>query len=108
VRSPVAVSLHQPRPFRKTGNGIQQQVNLNCGYDFITNAGRARIRGGEIEFAGRPISALPLTLRGGVGYLSPILTEPGPLAQAPNSRLYNIPLTTATVGGFYQTTLWRA
>jgi iron complex outermembrane recepter protein len=91
--------------FQEDWNGIQQQVNLNCGYNFITNAGRARIRGGELEFSGRPLSTVPLTLRGGVGYLSPVLTEPGPLDQAPNSRLYNIPLTTATVGGFYQAKL---
>jgi outer membrane receptor protein involved in Fe transport len=83
---------------------IQQDVLLPlCGVSFIANAGKARIRGGELELSGRPIANVPLTVQLGLGYTNAKLTDPGLLPQEPNSRLGLVPRWTASISGHYET-----
>ncbi len=82
---------------------IQQSALLpTCTLSFITNAGKARIRGGELELAGRPLAGTPLSLQLGLGYTDGVLSDPGVLAQAPNTRLSQVPEWTGTVSAFYE------
>lgn len=52
---------------------VQLLVFLSCGTAFIHNAGAARSRGGELEFSGRPLEKLELSL--GMGYVDAELTS---------------------------------
>lgn len=54
-------------------DNIQQQARFNCGFNFTVNAGAARSRGFELEFAATPISHLNLS--GGVGYTDAVITK---------------------------------
>ena len=82
---------------------IQQQVALpTCTFSFIANAGKARIRGGELEISGRPVAELPLTIQLGLGYTNGKLIDPGLINQAPDTRLVQVPEWTATVGANYE------
>ncbi|ASG22319.1 TonB-dependent receptor [Nitrospirillum viridazoti] len=83
---------------------VQQQVQLpQCSYSFLTNAGRAQIRGGELELSGRPFADIPLTLQLGLGYTDAVLQDPGLIPQAPDTRLTQVPRWTGTVSGYYET-----
>ena len=85
---------------------IQQAVLLpTCVQAFVTNAGKARIRGGEIEVSGRPFGTVPLTIQLGLGYTDAILRDPGVLLQGPNTRLGQVPRWTGTISGNYDTAL---
>jgi len=88
--------------FQLNWSNIQQQVSLPCTFGFITNAGKARIRGGEIEIAGRPLSGIPFTVQIGLGYTNAILTDPGLIPQAPDTRLVQVPRWTGTISGYYE------
>jgi len=82
---------------------IQQSVLLpTCTFSFTTNAGKARIRGGELEASGRPIATVPLSLQFGLGYTDGILLDPGLIPQAPDTRLAQVPQWTGTVSGYYE------
>lgn len=83
---------------------VQQSVTLpTCAVSFTGNAGRARIRGGELEVSGRPFSDIPLTIQFGVGYANAMELDPGFLPQAPNTRLTQVPKWTETISGYYET-----
>ena len=85
---------------------IQQSVSLpTCTFSFITNAGKARLRGGEIEVAGQPLLDVPLTMQVGLGYIDGTLRDPGLIPQAPNTRLTQVPEWTGSVSGYYETPL---
>jgi iron complex outermembrane recepter protein len=87
---------------------IQQTALLpTCTLSFIANAGKARIRGGELELAGRPFAATPLSLQLGLGYTDGVLRDPGVLAQAPNTRLSQVPEWTGTVSASYEKPITR-
>jgi len=73
-----------------------------CTVSFIANAGKARIRGGELEIAGNPFAEVPLSVQFGLGYTDGVLRDPGLLAQAPNSRLSQVPEWTGTLSGYYE------
>jgi len=89
--------------FQIDWSDIQQAVLLpTCTVSFIANAGKARIRGGELEIAGRPFAEVPLSMQFGLGYSDGVLRDPGLLAQAPNSRLSQVPEWTGTVSGYYE------
>jgi len=82
---------------------IQQTALLpTCTLSFIANAGKARIRGGELELAGRPFAEAPLSLQLGLGYTDGVLRDPGVLAQAPNTRLSQVPEWTGTISASYE------
>lgn len=92
--------------FRMDWSDIQQIGTLPiCGLTFTTNAGKARIKGGEFEIGGRPLANVPLTLQLGVGYLDATLIDPGFLPQPANSRLGLVPKWTASFSGYYETPL---
>jgi outer membrane receptor protein involved in Fe transport len=82
---------------------IQQSALLpTCTLSFIANAGKARIRGGELELAGRPFAGTPLSLQFGLGYTDGVLRDPGVLAQAANTRLSQVPQWTGTISASYE------
>jgi outer membrane receptor protein involved in Fe transport len=82
---------------------IQQTALLpTCTLSFIANAGKARLRGGELELAGRPFAETPLSLQLGLGYTDGVLRDPGVLAQAPNTRLSQVPQWTGTISASYE------
>lgn len=89
--------------FQIDWSNIQQQVVLpTCTFSFVANAGKARIRGGEVEVAGRPLAGVPLTIQLGLGYTNGILKDPGLIPQAPGSRLVQVPKWTGTISGNYE------
>lgn len=73
-----------------------------CTFSFIANAGRARIRGGELEVSGRPIAGVPFTVQFGLGYTDGRLLDPGLIVQAPDSRLVQTPEWTGSIAGNYE------
>lgn len=90
--------------FQIDWSDIQQTVWLpTCALSFVANAGKARIRGGEVELTGRPVAAVPLSMQVGVGYTDGVLLDPGLLPQAPNSPLGQVPEWTGTISGYYET-----
>jgi len=89
--------------FRMDWSGIQQNGFLPiCGFNFITNAGKARIEGGEIEIGGRPFADVPLSIQFGLGYTDARLLNPGLLPQKPGTRLSLVPDWTGSVSGYYE------
>jgi len=90
--------------FQIDWSGMQQTIFLpNCSVGFITNAGKARIRGGELEVSGRPMASIPLTVQLGLGYSDGELVDPGLLPQPANSRLAQVPRFTGSIAGYYRT-----
>lgn len=84
-------------------SNIQQTAWLpQCTLSFITNAGKARIRGGELELSGKPVADVPLSIQLGLGYTNGVLIDPGVLPQAPNSPLSQIPQWTGSIATFYE------
>ncbi|MEO8723750.1 MAG: TonB-dependent receptor [Sphingobium sp.] len=89
--------------FQIDWSNIQQQVGLPvCTFSFISNAGKARIRGAEMDISGRPIADVPLSIQLGLGYTDAILRDPGLIQQAPNTRLTQVPKWTASISGNYE------
>jgi len=89
--------------FQIDWSNIQQQVILpTCTFSFISNAGKARIRGGEFELSGRPIADFPLSIQVGLGYTDGKLLNPGLIPQAADTRLVQTPRWTATISGNYE------
>jgi len=83
---------------------MQQTVFLSgCSTSFISNAGKARIRGGELEVSGQPLAGVPLTVQFGLGYSDAKLLDPGLLPQAPNTPLAQVPRLTGSIAGYYRT-----
>jgi len=92
--------------FQIDWSSIQQSVLLpGCTVSFTGNAGKARIRGGEVELAGRPIADVPLILQAGVGFTSAILDDPGYLPDRAGSRLAQVPRWTASISAYYEQSL---
>ncbi len=91
--------------FQVDWSQIQQQVVLpeSCGFNFIANAGKARVRGAEMEVAGQPFADVPLTIHFGVGYEDGVLIDPAFIQQEPNTGLVQIPNWTSTLSGYYET-----
>jgi len=89
--------------FQIDWSNIQQTVLMPvCGFAFQTNAGKARIRGGEFEVSGQPFDGVPLSIQIGFGYTDGVLRDPGLTDQAPNTRLTQVPKFTGTVSGYYE------
>lgn len=90
--------------FQIDWSNIQQTMFLpTCTLSVTTNAGKARIRGGEFELSGRPFANVPLSIQLGLGYTDGILQEPGVLPQQPNTPLPLVPKWTGTISGYYET-----
>lgn len=89
--------------FQIDWSNIQQQVQLsNCGLNFVSNAGKARLRGGELAVNGRPIADVPFTIQLGLGYIDGVLKDPGLIPQAANTQLTEVPRWTGTIGANYE------
>jgi len=52
---------------------IQSTIGLGCGFSFVTNAGRARSRGAELDVTFMPVAGL--TVAGSASYVDATLTE---------------------------------
>ena len=68
---------------------IQQPVLLQCGFQFIANAGAAESKGGELELRAAATEHLSLSL--GAGYQNAKITEAGESAQAVGSPVFDVP-----------------
>jgi outer membrane receptor protein involved in Fe transport len=92
--------------FQINWSHIQQTTFLpTCLLAVTTNAGKARIRGGEMELAGRPLAGVPLSIEVGLGYTDGVLQEPGVLPEPANSPLPQVPKWTGTISANYDTPL---
>jgi outer membrane receptor protein involved in Fe transport len=82
---------------------IQQTIFLpTCTLPLTTNAGKARIRGGEGELAGRPFAGVPFSIELGLGYTDGVLLDPGVLPEPANGPLPQVPRWSGTVSGYYE------
>jgi iron complex outermembrane recepter protein len=72
---------------------IQQQILLGCGFQFISNAGAAESKGGELDLRARATDALDVSL--GVGYNHARITEKGNSPQPVGSPVFQVPDWTA-------------
>lgn len=69
---------------------LQQTVNLDCGFNVISNVGEAESRGFEMELTARPLEALNLSL--GVGYTDATIIDAGGNPNASNGdRILEVP-----------------
>lgn len=92
--------------FQIDWSNLQQTINLpTCAMALTTNAGKARIRGGEMEISGRPIAGVPLSIQFGLGYTDGVLQDPGVFPQAANGPLPQVPKWTGTISGYYEVPL---
>jgi iron complex outermembrane recepter protein len=90
--------------FQIDWSSMQQSVLLpTCTLSFISNAGKARIRGGELEVSAQPLATVPLTVQLGLGYSDGVLRDPGLLPLAANTQLAQVPEFTGSIAGYYQT-----
>ncbi|HEY2339178.1 MAG TPA: TonB-dependent receptor [Steroidobacteraceae bacterium] len=70
-------------------NNIQQAVLLQCGFQFIANAGAAESKGGELDLRARATDRLDVSL--GVGYQHASITQKGASPQPVGSPVFNTP-----------------
>ncbi|MBS0393219.1 MAG: TonB-dependent receptor [Proteobacteria bacterium] len=68
---------------------IQQPVLLSCGFQFITNAGAAESKGGELELHARATERLDLSV--GLGYQDAKITDQGRSPQPAGSPVLQVP-----------------
>ena len=80
---------------------IQQSVQLQCGFQFRANSGRAEIKGFDLETHGRPTQNLDLSL--GVGFQHARITESSPQLPAlqVGDRVYQVPDWTGNAATSY-------
>ena len=84
--------------------GIQQGVSLNCGFGFTTNAGRARIRGAEVELKTLIGEGAQFYL--GAGYIDGALTQgSAAVGTVAGQPLQSVPKWTANAGLTYSHSL---
>lgn len=90
--------------FQIDWSNMQQSIFLpDCSLSFLSNAGKARIRGGELEVSGQLLEDVPLTIQLGLGYSDGKLLDPGLLLQEPNTQLAQVPALTGSISAFYKT-----
>lgn len=83
-------------------SNIQQSVYLPlCTLSYTANAGKARIRGGELELSGQPIAGVPFSVQLGLGYTHGVLLDPGYLQQPAGSPLGFTPEWTGSISTYY-------
>ncbi|HEY3786047.1 MAG TPA: TonB-dependent receptor [Steroidobacteraceae bacterium] len=78
---------------------IQQPVLLQCGFQFIANAGAAESKGGELELRAAATNHLSLSV--GVGYQNAKITQAGESAQAVGSPVFDVPNWTGNGSASY-------
>jgi iron complex outermembrane receptor protein len=82
---------------------IQQQVLLPCGFQFISNAGAAQSKGGEVELRARLVEHLEASL--GAGYQNAKITEKGASPQPVGSPVFQVPNWTGNASLSYSTAI---
>jgi outer membrane receptor protein involved in Fe transport len=83
---------------------IQQEILLNCGFQYRANAGAAESKGGEMELHAKPVEALEFSL--GVGYQNAKITESSASSpQKVGSPVYQTPDWTGNGSVTYTTQL---
>src|SRR5262249_6693025 len=80
---------------------IQQQILLQCGFQFISNAGAAESKGGEVEVRARATEHLEVSL--GAGYQDAKITEKGNSPQPVGSPVFQVPNWTGNASVTYTT-----
>jgi len=70
-------------------NNIQQAILLQCGFQYVANAGAAESKGGELDLRARATEHLDVSL--GVGYQHAKITEKGESPQPVGSPVFNTP-----------------
>ncbi len=70
-------------------SNIQQQILLGCGFQFISNAGAAESKGGELDLRARATDRLEVSLA--VGYQDAKITEKGNSPQPVGSPVFQVP-----------------
>src|SRR5438874_82081 len=70
-------------------NNIQQAVLLQCGFQFIANAGAAESKGGELELRAAATERLEASI--GLGYKNAKITELGESPHPLGSPVFNVP-----------------
>jgi outer membrane receptor protein involved in Fe transport len=70
-------------------NNIQQAILLQCGFQYVANAGAAESKGGELDLRARATDHLDVSL--GVGYQHAKITEKGESPQPVGSPVFNTP-----------------
>jgi len=70
-------------------NDLQQAILLQCGFQYVTNAGAAESKGGELELRARATDRLDVSL--GVGYQHATITEKGASPQPVGSPVFQVP-----------------
>ena len=80
-------------------SNIQQAVLLQCGFQFIANAGAAESKGAELDLRARATDRLDLSL--GVGYQHARITEKGESPQPVGSPVFNTPDWTGDAAATY-------
>jgi outer membrane receptor protein involved in Fe transport len=68
---------------------IQQAILLQCGFQYVANAGAAESKGGELDVRARATDHLDVSL--GVGYQHAKITEKGESPQPVGSPVFNTP-----------------
>lgn len=89
---------------------IQQEILLNCGFQYTANAGAAVSKGGELEVRARPVNPLELSM--GLGYQNAKITEAGiESPQTVGSPIYQVPDWTGNGAASYTaqlTSFWNS
>lgn len=80
-------------------NNIQQEVLLQCGFQYTANAGAAESKGAELEVQARATDHLVLSL--GAGYQDAKITKAGESAQPVGSPVFQVPDWTGNVSATY-------
>ncbi|WP_339862940.1 TonB-dependent receptor [Paremcibacter congregatus] len=79
---------------------ISQQNRLGCGFQYIANAGKAEIKGFEVEMMAAPIDGLTLTFA--LGYADAKITDPeGVAGVLAGDELQGVPNWTVAASGEY-------
>lgn len=78
---------------------IQQEVLLQCGFQYVANAGAAESKGAELEMRAAATEHLDLSL--GVGYQDAKITQAGESAQPVGSPVFQVPDWTGNASARY-------
>lgn len=93
------VSLNVAAYFIKWSD-VSQQNRLGCGFQYIANAGKAEIKGFEVELMAAPIDGLTLTFA--LGYADAKITDPEGVAGVnAGDKIQGVPNWTVAASGEY-------
>jgi len=78
---------------------IQQEVLLQCGFQYVANAGAAESKGAELEMRAQATEHLDLSL--GLGYQDAKITQAGESPQPVGSPVFQVPDWTGNASAVY-------